>query len=166
MKRLGLVLLIGFIFGALYVVIDSGGNPFLPLLSKGKEPFNMELTSYYVSCRHEEVAEQRISHDQWEEVLDALIEDGWELKRISQTEVELGKELFALCTGCREQEFIGIYGDEIGVYAGSPERPGPLKEVIPVKIGRLPTEEVNDLQAGIVCQEIKEKLLILESYQN
>ncbi|NLW56839.1 MAG: hypothetical protein GX050_09575 [Firmicutes bacterium] len=148
MKRLRLVLLLGFILGALYVVYDSGRNPFLPLLGISKTPFNMRLISFYASCRHEEAAEEAIRHDQWEVMLDTLIEDGWELKRISPTEVELGKEFFALCPDCREKEFIGIYGDEIGVYAGSPERPGPLKQVIPVKIGKLPAEEVNDLRAG------------------
>jgi hypothetical protein len=165
-KRLWLILLIGFILGTLYVVYDSGRNPFLPLLGKNKAPLSIRLTSTYASCRHEEVVEETIAHDQWEAGLDSLIADGWELKRISPVRVELGKELFALCTDCREKEFIGIYGDEIGVYAGSPERPGPLKQVIPVKIGKLPAEEVADLRAGIVCEETKEKLLILESYQN
>ncbi len=166
MKRLWLILLLGFILSAVYVLYDSGRKLFLPLFVMGKASYNMQLTTFYASCRHEETTEEAIASEQWEGRLNTLEEDGWELKRISPVKVELRKELFALCPDCREKEFIGIYGDEIGVYAGSPERPGPLKQIIPVKIERLPAEEVEDLRAGIVYQETKEKFLILESYQN
>ena len=61
-----------------------------------------------------------------------------------------GKEVSALA-GC-EQEFVGIYGND-GVYAGSPGKPGPLKQVI--GRCRLPQAEIDDLRAGIVCHKQK-----------
>ena len=166
MKMLGPVMLIGFILGILYIVVNTGKNPFLPMFNHEHENINMKFTVFYASCRHEETIDQKSSKNHWEQMLETLSKDGWELNKRSKGEVELSKELLELCTGCKKQEFIGIYQDEIGVYAGTPENPGPLKQVIPVKIARLPEEEVNDLKEGIICQETRDKLLIIEGYQN
>ena len=84
----------------------------------------------------------------------------------SDDQVNMVLKRSELCQVCKKQEFIGIYQDSIGVFAGRPENPGPLKEVIQVKVWNLPETEVKDLQSGIICYNEKEKLLILEGYQN
>ncbi len=166
MRRLGPLMLIGFLLGILYMFLNTEKSPFLPMFNNDGENISMKITVFYTSCCHEETVNRSLSKNEWEQMLATLKKDGWELKRSSIGEVELNKELLELCTGCKKQEFIGIYQDEIGVYAGTPKKPGPLKQVIPVKIAQLPEEEVNDLREGIVCQETRDKLLMIEGYQN
>ena len=167
MKRVGPVLLLGLIFGGVYLLVSIGN---LSLVNSGsiwnKKSFTLEYTAFYTGCQHEERKEEQHSQQTWTALLTRLTNEGWVITDFATDRAELGKEVAELCRECQEKEFVGIYGNEIGVYAGTPEKPGPLKQVIPVNISRLPQAEIDDLKAGIVCHEAHEKWRILEGYQN
>ncbi|NLC54044.1 MAG: hypothetical protein GX770_08785 [Firmicutes bacterium] len=166
MKRIGPVLLLGLVLGGLYLLANTGELSFVNGSVLPKRSFTLEYTTSYTGCQHEERKEERHAQSARTALLTRLTNEGWMITHFATDQVELAKEVSALCRGCEEQEFVGIYGNEIGVYAGSPEKPGPLKQVIPVNISRLPQAEIDDLRAGIVCHETQEKWRILEGYQN
>ena len=166
MKRVGPVL---------FLVLLGGGAAFLaqtgqlsPVLSRvfSREEVTVELATFYTACRHEEETTEKYPQKKWAAFLEEISRDGWQITAFTTERVELKKEAADLCRSCREEEFIGLYGQEIGVYAGRPEQPGPLKQIIPVDIGRLPPAEIADLRAGIICDQPQDKWRILEGYQN
>ncbi|HHT04681.1 MAG TPA: hypothetical protein GXZ97_00240 [Hydrogenispora sp.] len=167
MKRIGPVLLLALVLGGVHLLANTV-NLSYPVMSGlwNKNSFTLEYTTFYTGCQHEERKEERHAQQKRTTLLARLTNEGWVITNFATERVELGKEVAKLCRECQEKEFVGIYGNEIGVYAGSPEKPGPLKQVIPVDISRLPQAEIDDLKAGIVCHEAQEKWRILEGYQN
>lgn len=166
MKRVGLVLLLGLVLGGVYLLANTGKLALVSGSVLKQKSFTLEYTAFYTGCQHEERKEECHSPRTRNELLEKLTNEGWVITSFTSERVGLEKEETKLCPGCQEQEFIGIYRNEIGVYAGSPEKPGPLKQVIPVNISRLPKAEIEDLRAGIVCRGAQEKWRILEGYQN
>ncbi len=67
-----------------------------------------------------------------------------------------------LCESCRKNQFLGIDGQQIVVYRGTPDRPGPITERIEINLSKLPEEEIEDLKKGIPFRDGKEKLQLLE----
>ncbi len=67
-----------------------------------------------------------------------------------------------LCYSCRENQFLGLNGEEIAVFRGTPSKPGPITEKIAIDLNKLPEAEVEDLKKGIPFQDGKEKLQLLE----
>ena len=67
-----------------------------------------------------------------------------------------------LCDSCRENQFLGLVGQELAVFRGTPGNPGPITERIILNLNKLPEAEVEDLKKGIPFQDGKEKLHILE----
>lgn len=124
---------------------------------------SLEINGLYLECQHSETQYQEITGSA---LPDLLREDNKNLVLSGYTgeKLVLTEEITGLCPLCREEEFIGIYEDHIAVYAGLPHRPGPVKNVTAIKIRGLPEQEVRDLSAGIIFQDEKEKLLILEAY--
>ncbi len=149
------------------LIILSSGNRLTPLLIRNRsDKINVKFSNIYLDCDHNETVDLSLVKGEWRRIKKNLLNEGWEMQEPSQEQVKLVLSVSGLCRICKKQEFIGIYQDNIGVYAGRPGNPGPLKEVIQVKVWNLPETEVEDLQAGIICYNEKEKLLILEGYQN
>ena len=166
MKRAGPVLLLGLVLGATYLLINSGSLSSImgPGLKNGN--FTIKYITFYTGCQHEAVTEESRPRKSRNGLLESLSKEGWIITSYVTDRAELQKEETDLCLRCREKEFVGIYGNVIGVYAGSPETPGPLKQVIPVNIRQLPPAEIKDLEEGIVCNETQDKWQILEGFQN
>ncbi|HEY8391165.1 MAG TPA: BofC C-terminal domain-containing protein [Capillibacterium sp.] len=159
----------------LFLILLGTGAGFLartgklsPVLTRviNREEITAEFVTLYTQCQHEEKLTRTYPHQNWAATLEELFRDGWLITSFAAERVALQKKADDLCRTCREEEFIGIYGREIGVYAGSPEQPGPLKQIIPVDIGQLPPAEIADLRAGIICDQPQDKWRILEGYQN
>lgn len=166
MKKVVPVLLFFLVLGGTCLWLTLG-IPALPSISqRGNEGFSIIFTTFHSECQHKEVSTESYPSPKWAPVLEDLSQKGWMIANFATDHAELQKEAEGLCHRCRENEFVGIYGNEIGVYAGSPEIPGPLKQVIPVKIEQLPPAEIQDLRAGIICNEAQDKWQILEGYQN
>lgn len=166
MKRVGPVLLLALVLGGISFLAKTGKLSLINGANLKREGFTLKYTAYYTGCQHEKSYEEDHPRQTWPELLAKLTDDGWVITNFARERVEAEKQLAKLCPQCAEKEFIGVYGNEIGVFAGSPEQPGPLKQVIPVNISRLPQAEIDDLKAGIVCDEAQDKWRILESYQN
>lgn len=166
MKKVGPVLFLALLFGGAGLLAQNG--KLSPIISRvlTREEVIVELITSYTECQHEEGVTAKYPQKKWADVLEEHSRDGWVIASFAAERVELRKKVADLCRDCREQEFIGIYGQEIGVYAGSPDQPGPLKQVIPVDIGRLPPAEIEDLRTGIICNQPQDKWRILEGYQN
>lgn len=124
---------------------------------------SLEINDLYLECLHSETRYREITEsalaDLFREFNNSLVLSGY-----SEEKLVLTGEITGLCPICQEEEFIGIYEEHIAVYAGLPHRPGPVKNVTSIKIQGLPEQEVRDLAAGIIFQDEKEKLLILEAY--
>ncbi|NLW60497.1 MAG: hypothetical protein GX073_09190 [Firmicutes bacterium] len=166
MKKVRPLLLLGLVLGGVYLLANTGKLSLINGAGWNKKSFILEYTAFYTGCQHEERREERHAPQNRAALLERLTGEGWVITNFTAGRVALAKDVAKLCRDCQEQEFVGIYGNEIGVYAGSPEKPGPLKQVIPVDISRLPQAEIDDLRAGIVCHEAQEKWRILEGYQN
>lgn len=67
-----------------------------------------------------------------------------------------------LCDSCRENQFLGLDGQQLAVFRGTPSNPGPITERIVLNLKKLPAAEVEDLKKGIPFQDGKEKLQLLE----
>lgn len=165
-KRVGPVLVLGLILGCTYLLVNSGRLALVSSDHLQQEVVTFKYSTLYTGCHHEELTEKSYPQKNWAEILETQSKEGWEIKNFNSEQVELAQEVMDLCPGCQEKEFIGLYGNEIGVYAGSPDKPGPVKQVIPVNTGRLPSAEIEDLKAGIICDEAQDKWQILEGYQN
>ena len=155
------------VFFSFLLIILSTGNRLTPLIIRNRsEKINIKFRNLYLNCDHNETVALSLAVGEWRRIKKNLLTEGWELHESSDDQVNMVLKRSELCQVCKKQEFIGIYQDSIGVFAGRPENPGPLKEVIQVKVWNLPETEVKDLQSGIICYNEKEKLLILEGYQN
>lgn len=67
-----------------------------------------------------------------------------------------------LCDSCRENQFLGLAGQQLAVFRGTPSKSGPITERIVLDLRKLPEAEVEDLKKGIPFKDGKEKLQILE----
>lgn len=67
-----------------------------------------------------------------------------------------------LCGSCRQNQFLGLVGEGLAVFRGTPANPGPITEKIILNLNKLPEEEIEDLKKGIPFQDGKEKLQLLE----
>ncbi|NLY74625.1 MAG: hypothetical protein GX075_04910 [Firmicutes bacterium] len=67
-----------------------------------------------------------------------------------------------LCDSCLKNQFLGIEGQRIAVYRGTPDKPGPIMEKIALNLNKLPEAEIEDLKKGIPFKDGKEKLHLLE----
>lgn len=67
-----------------------------------------------------------------------------------------------LCDSCRKNQFLSTAGQQIAVFRGTPQKPGPITEKIPINLNKLPEEELEDLKRGIPFKDGKEKLQLLE----
>lgn len=166
MKKVVPVVLLALVLGGAFRLLTRRNLALLGSTERKKEGFSVIFTIFHSECQHKEVTEESYPPQKWAPLLEDLSEKGWLITTFATDRAELQKETEDLCSQCREKEFIGIYGNEIGVYAGSPETPGPLKQVIPVNIEQLPPAEIQDLRAGIICNEAQDKWQILEGYQN
>ncbi len=66
------------------------------------------------------------------------------------------------CQSCREKHFLGLHGQEIVVYRGTPLKPGPILEKVMLKTTLLPEAELKDLQSGIPFRDSRDKLQLIE----
>lgn len=87
---------------------------------------------------------------------------GWEINGNEENGLTLSKVEEGLCPICGREQFIGIYHDKVAVFYGRPDRRGPVKEVMTLAVGRLPEQEKQDLDKGIVFSDSKEKLQLIE----
>ena len=69
---------------------------------------------------------------------------------------------YDLCNSCRNNQFLGLNGQRIAVFRGTPDNPGPIMEQIEIDLSKLPMEEKEDLKKGIPFRDGKEKLQLLE----
>lgn len=67
-----------------------------------------------------------------------------------------------LCDSCCKYQFLGIAGQQLAVFRGTPDNPGPITERIVLNLKKLPKAEVEDLKKGIPFRDGKEKLQLLE----
>ncbi len=66
------------------------------------------------------------------------------------------------CRSCRENHFLGLHGQEVVVYRGTPLQPGPILEKVMLKTNLLPEAELKDLQSGIPFRDSRDKLQLIE----
>ena len=135
--------------------------------------YSVEVLTDFLSCGHRHREELVLTPKElgdylkyternliiWKQVLNDHSEDMEEKNRL----FILKKNLF-FCHDCRLYEFLGTYEGKIGVFHGTPEKKGPLKEVVAIDISELPVKERKDLEEGIPVNDTVEKLLYFESY--
>lgn len=159
-----LVFLLGF-FAAYYGLNFklSFNKSLLPQKPEAKtESITVQVTDLYLGCQHTEEYSKVIKSEELSTLLKEV--EDWEIKRVDKKNLILTRKNNGLCPICRQEEFLGIHGENIVIYFGRPDRPGPVKEVTPIKILSLPEKEIADLKRGVVFKDQKEKLLILEGY--
>jgi len=128
-----------------------------------EKTLSLEIIDLYLECRHIVTRQREITEDALPEFL-REINKNRVISGYTGEELVLTGEIPGLCPVCQEKEFIGIYQGYIAVYAGRPDRPGPVKKMTSIKIQGLPEREIIDLEAGIIFNGEEEKLLILEAY--
>lgn len=112
------------------------------------------------SCGHEE---SKYIKYQSEKPFKKVIQNHFkQIKKVnnqSYTYVENDQDL---CDSCRTNQFLGVNDQWIAVFRGTPGKPGPITEKIPLNLSNLPEAEIKDLKKGIPFQDGKEKLQLLE----
>ncbi|HEY8344363.1 MAG TPA: BofC C-terminal domain-containing protein [Bacillota bacterium] len=138
------------------------GDPIAQESERTRGQIQVRVIDYYLRCHHNTVKVLTIQEEDYHSFLSELTCD-WEARGVAD-ERTLTKRLNTLCDNCQHQEYLGIYQDYVAVYHGTPDCPGPVKEVTGIRVSGLPENEVLDLKTGVPCRETEEKLLILESY--
>ncbi|HBL51558.1 MAG TPA: hypothetical protein DER58_06940 [Firmicutes bacterium] len=116
------------------------------------------------SCGHERLiagqfAEQQIGMDR------AAFEKevtGYQIEEFGVKQVILARRQALLCDSCKSGEFIGILNGYVSVFAGTPQKPGPMLEATRIPVARLPQSERLKLKNGIPVKDVGERLQILE----
>ncbi len=121
----------------------------------------LKLDKIYTLCGHTESEEKKFSSEKMlnKEVLN--LQD-YILKKISGHRRVYIQEIPEFCASCQKNRFLGILDEKIVVFSGTPKKPGPVKEEIPILIEDLPKLELEDLKKGIPFKDNKEKLLLIE----
>ncbi|MGI5853075.1 MAG: BofC C-terminal domain-containing protein [Bacillota bacterium] len=87
---------------------------------------------------------------------------GYQIEEFSTDQVVLLRRHTLLCNDCKSGEFIGILNGYVSVFAGTPQKPGPILETTRIPVSRLPQSERIKLESGIPVNNISERLHILE----
>ena len=165
--RINHVFAIGFFYSASDFPLKRGdrvqkGGPIAPEEARAQEQIQVRVIDYYRRCHHNTVKVLTIREEDYHSFLSELTCD-WEARGVAEERI-LTKRLNTLCENCQHQEHLGIYQDYVAVYHGTPDCPGPVKEVTGIRVTGLPENEVLDLKTGVPYRETEEKLLILEGY--
>lgn len=126
-----------------------------------KEASILEIRLEHPLCGHTEI--KRINY-QSKERYQA------ELRRISDYRVLKGKgdRLIYVCKGsdlcdsCQNHFFMGISGEKVVIFRGTPAKRGPVMEATDITAKLLPKVEKIDLEKGIPVKDDKEKLQLIE----
>lgn len=162
-----LVFAMGFFYSAYDFPLKRGdcvqkGDPIAQEKARAREQIQVRIIDYYLRCHHNTEKVLTIREEDYQSFLSELTCD-WEVRGAAK-ERTLTKKLNGLCENCQHQEYLGIHQDYVAVFHGTPDRPGPVKEVTGIRVIGLPENEVLDLKTGVPYREAEEKLLILEGY--
>lgn len=116
------------------------------------------------SCGHESLTasqftSQQIGMDRAAFEKEAL---GYQIEEFGAEQVILSRRQALLCDSCKSGEFIGIVNGYVSVFAGTPQKPGPMLEATRIPAARLPQSERTKLENGIPVKNVSERLQILE----
>ncbi|HHY91849.1 MAG TPA: hypothetical protein GX511_00740 [Firmicutes bacterium] len=95
----------------------------------------------------------------------AALYPGWDVAA-REGDVHIRTTRPGLCPECRGRLFIGLAGEEVAVFFGTPEGPHELKERTGLFTRGLPEEAIRDLRQGIPIEDEKELPQILEGLMN
>lgn len=84
------------------------------------------------------------------------------IESFSADRVVIDTALKKLCPECRDTQFIGVKNGYVTVFAGSPEKPGPVIEMTRIPLDALPEPERAKLAKGVVVSGLGQRLQILE----
>lgn len=164
-RRLAVGVVVLFLLGFAYSYLEP--NIIKPLFFNDTDQQDdyiyLKEIDTFLGCRHSACREEKLISSQFQKRLKKLgIE--WRLEAIGDGEMVLTQNKQGICSECQASEFLGVYLNNIAIYHGKPERPGPVKAVTPIKISGLLEKEINDLKKGVFYQDEEEKLAILEGY--
>jgi len=123
-----------------------------------------KLVREIYSCGHESLkagqfAPQQIGLDRAAFEKEAI---GYQIEEFGAKQVILSRRQALLCDNCKSGEFIGILNGYVSVFAGTPQKPGPMLEATRIPVARLPQPERIKLENGIPVKNVSERLQILE----
>lgn len=132
-----------------------------PALTSVEKEWSLELDKAFILCGHNEI--EKSSYSSLKD-LQAIVDnnDGYLLKRISGHLQVYGMSISDYCTNCRNHQFLGVSEQNVVVFRGTPDKPGPILEKTTIQIKDLPQLELEDLQKGISFGTINEKLQLIE----
>jgi hypothetical protein len=141
------------------VIINKLKKMVLPSDATSTRKWVLESQKIYV-CGHRELkrAEYR-KKGPFETVIKNYAKN---VKRVNNQTFTYTERSEDLCDSCRENQFLGLAGQRLAVFRGTPGNPGPITERIVLNLKKLPEAEVEDLKKGIPFKDGKEKLQILE----
>lgn len=123
-----------------------------------------KLVREIYSCGHESItagqfAAQQIGMDRAAFEKEVI---GYQIEEFGAEQVVLARRQVLLCNDCKSGEFIGILNGYVSVFAGTPQKPGPMLEATRIPVARLPQSERIKLENGIPVKNVGERLQILE----
>ena len=119
----------------------------------------LTLITVYRKCGHTEDKSETTETDIREI---SLKYKGWRMESNQNDDILLTRDVLELCPVCEREEFMGIFQEKVAVFHGRPYKRGPVKEVLSLEIKDLPEQETQDLAEGIVLNDNREKLRLLE----
>jgi hypothetical protein len=121
----------------------------------------------YETCGHVEKKEKPFPSSQRGLGLDDLtaLYPAWDVTA-SDDNLVLKATRPGLCPLCREKLFVGLDGEEVVVFYGTPEGPHEIKERTGISTGGLPEEALLDLRTGIAIENKEQLSQVLEGLMN
>lgn len=130
-----------------------------PLNQSSPSKWVLKVRKIY-SCGHED---SKFVEYQSERPFKAVIKNhSKQIKKVNNQSYTYLEKDQDLCDSCRTNQFLGLNGQSIAVFRGTPENPGPMTEKITINLAKLPEEEIEALKVGIPFRDGKEKLQLLE----
>ncbi|MDK2882316.1 MAG: hypothetical protein PWP58_652 [Bacillota bacterium] len=121
----------------------------------------------YKGCGHVVRSEKELPGNQHGLNLDQLsrLYPDWNVA-VSEEIIHFTNSQSGLCPGCKAKLFVGLDGDEVTVFYGTPEGPKEIKERTGIIAAGLPEEALLDLKAGIPVENQEQLLQVLEGLMN
>ncbi|MDK2856481.1 MAG: hypothetical protein PWQ41_1480 [Bacillota bacterium] len=121
----------------------------------------------YDGCGHVVRSEKELPRSQQGLNLDQLsrLYPAWNVT-VSEGNLRLTTSQPGLCPACKGNLFVGLDGDEVTVFYGTPGGPKELKERTGISAAGLPEEALLDLKAGIPIESQEQLSQVLEGLMN
>lgn len=125
------------------------------------EPWTLEKITVFKECRHQTVEQSTFASAKDIKTFLSKCPQG-EIVENGQAKIKTQIEEEGFCSSCNQYQFLGIKSGKVVIMRGTPDKPGPVIQSIPMDVHLLPMAEREDLQRGIPFKDEKEKLQLIE----